>query len=64
MKHNLLIKTAISSVIFSVLTGCGGTDEGYDPQFKSDLALVIDTAVITSTLNEESEFKKLIYCKA
>lgn len=54
MKHNLLIKTAISSVIFSVLTGCGGTDEGYDPQFKSDLALVIDTAVITSTLDEES----------
>lgn len=54
MKHNLLIKTAISSVIFSVLTGCGGTDEGYDPQFKSDLALVIDTAVITSALDEES----------
>jgi len=59
MKHNLLIKTAISSVIFSVLTGCGGTDEGYDPQFKSDLALVIDTAVITSTLNEESGVQEI-----
>ena len=59
MKHNLLIKTAISSVIFSVLTGCGGTDEGYDPQFKSDLALVIDTAVITSTLDEESAVQEI-----
>ncbi|KPV98994.1 MULTISPECIES: Ig-like domain-containing protein [unclassified Pseudoalteromonas] len=59
MKHNLLIKTAISSVIFSVLTGCGGTDEGYDPQFKSDSALVIDTAVITSTLEEESAVQEI-----
>lgn len=59
MKHNLLIKTAISSVLFSVLTGCGGTDEGYDPQFKSDSALVIDTAVITSTLEEESAVQEI-----
>lgn len=59
MKHNLLIKTAISSVIFSVLTGCGGTDEGYDPQFKSNLALVIDTVVITSTLDEESAVQEI-----
>ncbi|WP_104644206.1 Ig-like domain-containing protein [Pseudoalteromonas carrageenovora] len=59
MKHNLLIKTAISSVLFSVLTGCGGTDEGYDPQFKSDSALVIDTAAITSTLEEESAVQEI-----
>ncbi|MCM2678525.1 Ig-like domain-containing protein [Echinimonas agarilytica] len=55
MKDNLLVKLAVASAVLGGLTACGGgTDKGYDSEFRSKDQITFETDAINVSLDEQS----------
>ncbi|MDO6710661.1 Ig-like domain-containing protein [Aliiglaciecola sp. 2_MG-2023] len=59
MKEHLLKNTLITVSIAGFLTGCGGTEEGYDSGFKAQDPVVISMPEISASLTEETGIQEI-----
>jgi hypothetical protein len=59
MNNHLLKNTVLVTTVTTVLAACGGTNEGFDPQFKADTAVEFDMPTITAELSEESGIQQV-----